>query len=334
MMKQKKINITLGDLVPIISFVVIFVFFAVATKGMLLSKFNLTMILDQSVQVIILACGMIFVVAQGSTDLSVGVSLAVSGILALTVANATGVYWLMFPIAILVGLLLGCFNGFLVAICKVPSFMVSIAMLIGMRGVATFLLTRFDVQTIPPVLKILNEPYIKYPAFLIIIAVTCYVLEFTKVGRYSKAMGENEETARNVGVPIAKMKWLVFALSGFFAGIAAIFNLISVGGTSMQMGAFSEMKVCMAIYFGGVLVTGGHTAKFYKYILGSLSITLIIYGLSLMGYSATEYSETIEGLLLLLILFITIRANNIKKKRKKTKVQAAESEGELPETPA
>ena len=326
-MKQKKLNITLGDLVPVIAFVVVFIFFTVATEGMILSQFNLTMIIDQSIQVIILACGMIFVVAQGSTDLTVGVNLAVSGIIALTVALNTGIYWIMFPVAIIVGLLLGTLNGFLVAKCKVSSFMVSIAMLIGMRGVATYLLTVFNTQNIPEAFRVLNSPAIKYTAFIIICAITCYMLEFTKIGRYSKAIGENEETARNVGIPVTKMKWLVFILSGLFAGLGALFNLISVGGTSMQMGSFAEMKVCMAIYFGGVLVTGGHTAKFYKYILGAISITLIIYGLSLMGYSATEYSETIEGLLLLLILFVTIRANNMKKKHKEVNTEVVAESG-------
>lgn len=323
---KKKLNFTLGDLVPIISFAVIFVFFAFATKGKILSAYNLKSIVDQSIQTIILACGMIFVVAQGSTDLSVGVNLAVSGIIANTVAIAAGAPWLVFPVAIIIGTLLGLFNGFLVAKCKVPSFMVSLAMLIGMRGVATYLLTVFDAQLIPASLKFLNASYIKFPAFIIICAVTCYVLEFTKIGRYSKAIGENEETARNVGIPITRMKIIVFAISGLLAGIGGIFNLVSVGGTSMQMGAFAEMKVCMAIYFGGVLVTGGHSTKFYKFILGSLSITVIILGLALMGYSSTEYTEAIEGVLLLIILFLTIRANNIKKKIHKEDAPAAIAE--------
>ena len=324
-MKEKKVNITLGDIVPVIAFVVILAFFAVATGGKILNSYNLSLLVDQSIQTILLACGMIFVVAQGSTDLSVGVNMAVAGIIANTVAQATGVAWLLFPTAVIMGILLGSLNGFLVAKCKVPSFMVSIAMLIGMRGVATYLLTIFNSQLIPESLQVLNSWYIKFPAFIVICAITCYVLEFTRVGRYSKAIGENEETARNVGIPVTKMKFLVFAISGLMTGVAAIFNLITVGGTSMQMGSFAEMKVAMAIYFGGVLVTGGHTAKFYKFILGSISITLIILGLSLMGYSATEYSEMLEGILLLLILFITIRANNRKRKNPAAKLETASS---------
>ena len=105
------------------------------------------------------------------------------------------------------------------------------------------------------------------------------------------------------------MKILVFAVSGLMAGLGAVFSMGTVGGTTMTMGAFLEMKVAMAIFFGGVLVTGGSSARFYKVILGSLSITVIVYGLSLIGMSDSQISESVEGGLLLIILFITILTN-------------------------
>ena len=74
----------------------------------------------------------------------------------------------------------------------------------------------------------------------------------------------------------------------------------------MSMGVFFEMKVAMAIFLGGVLVTGGTSTKIYKVLLGSFSITIIVNGLALIGLSETQYSQTVEGLLLLLILFVTI----------------------------
>ena len=74
----------------------------------------------------------------------------------------------------------------------------------------------------------------------------------------------------------------------------------------------------MAIFFGGVLVTGGASAKIYKVLLGSLSITIIINGLAMIGKSESQISEMVEGLLLLLILFITILANYRDRRRVKT----------------
>lgn len=312
--KTKRFHITLGDIVPVIAFVIIFAVFAILSKGKLVNSYNMKLLIDQSIQVILLASGMVFVIAQGSIDLSVGVNLGLSAVLGNTVALATGIDWLMFPTAILVGTLVGVLNGFLVAKMKVPSFMVSIAMLMGIRGLVSFIFTKADQKQIPESLKDLNTASVKFTVFIIILIIIFYLLECSRIGRYSKAIGENEETARNVGVPIVKMKWIVFIISGFMAGVAACFSLVMVGGTTPQMGSFAEMKTAMAIFFGGILVTGGHSAKFYKFILGSISITLIVVGLSLIGYSATEYQETIEGVLLLAILLITILANKRKQK--------------------
>lgn len=314
---KKKINVTWGDLVPVIAFVIIFLFFSITSKGKLLSSFNLQLLIDQSMQVIILGCGMLFVVAQGSIDLSVGVNLALSGVVATYVANVTGVPWLLFPVALLVGALVGAFNGFLVAKCHVSSFMMSIAMLIGLRGIVNFLLTQFDTasaQYIPAETAFITTAPVKFIAFFVVVIIAAYVFEFTRIGRYSRAIGANEVTSKCIGISVTKVKWEAFIISGLMAGVGALFSLASIGGTSMQMGSFMEMKTAMAIFFGGVLVTGGFTAKFYKLILGSLSITLIINGLALIGKSESQISESVEGVLLLLILFITIVVNGHKKK--------------------
>lgn len=306
---KKKIKIRWQDVVPFIAFLVIFLFFTIASKGRMLSAYNLNLILDQSMITILIGCGVIFVVAQGSIDLSVGVNLALSGVAATWIANATGMDFLLIPAALLIGLIIGVFNGIVVSKFKVPSFMLTIAMLIGVRGIVNYIQTIIGVEYIPESLRILNQPFIKIPMFIIIVLLMAYVFEFTKVGRYSKAIGENETTAKFVGVPITKMKIIVFALSGLIAGLGSIFSVMTVGGTSMQMGVFLEMKVAMAIFFGGVLVTGGTSARIYKVLLGSLSITMIVNGLALIGKSESQISESVEGILLLLILFVTILAS-------------------------
>ena len=312
MKKKSNIRISIGDLIPVIAFVVVFLFFTIASKGKMLSAFNMKMILTQSMQVIVLGCGMLFVVAQGSIDLSVGVNIAVSGILANYIANVTGHPFLLFPAAVLIGLAIGIFNGFIVSKCHVPSFLVSIAMLIGMRGLANYLLTTLEtsaVQFLPTVLRFMTKSTFQIVLFFAVIIIVAYVFELTRVGYYCKAIGENEVNAKSIGIPVTGMKWVAFAISGLLAGIGALFSLSSVGGTSMQMGAFMEMKTAMAIFFGGVLVTGGSSAKFYKLILGALTITIIINGLALINLSDSQISESVEGVLLLLILFLTILAN-------------------------
>ena len=308
-MKKEMKRIRLSDLVPFIAFVVLLVFFSVATKGKMLSEYSLKKLIEQSILTIITASGVLFVVAQGSIDLTVGVNVAFSGVVGMHLAHVTGAGWLMIPVSVALGLLVGLINGFLVSKCHVPSFTLSIAMLIGLRGVVNFIQTKIGVEYVPASMTFITGSTVRILAFFVILILMCYLFEFTPVGRYSKAIGENETTARFVGVPVGKMKVLAFAISGLLAGIGAVFSMATVGGTTQTMGTFLEMKVAMAIFFGGVLVTGGTSARFYKVVLGSLSISIIVYGLSLMGMSDSHISQSVEGVLLLLILFLTIVAN-------------------------
>lgn len=307
-MTQKR-KVKAADIIPFAAFIILLIFFAAASKGKMLSAYNLRLLVEESIQTIVVGCGVLFVVAQGSIDLTVGVNLALSGVIGMHVATMAGVGWLAIPVSIICGTLVGLLNGFLVAKCKVPSFTLSIAMLIGVRGIVNFIQTKIGIEYVPDDLRFITTAGFRFTLFAIILVAFCYIFEFTRVGRYSQAIGENETTTRFIGIPVTKYKMLAFVISGFLAGVGAVFSMGSVGGTSMQMGVFLEMRTAMAVFFGGILVTGGSSAKFYKVILGSLSITVITTGLSLIGLSDSQYSESIEGILLLIILFITIVAS-------------------------
>ena len=256
----KKIKIS--DLVPFIAFAVLFLFFTIASKGRMLTPYSLKLLLEESILTIIAGCGVLFVVAQGSIDLSVGVNLALAGVTGMYVATATGIGWLMIPVAMVVGLALGLINGVIVAKCKVPSFTLSIAMLISVRGIVNYIQTIIGVQYIPDSMRFLTNSGVKIAAFIVIAVIIAYIFEFTRLGRYSQAIGENETTARFVGVPVSKVKIAVFALSGLMAGVGAIFSIANVGGTSMQMGFprnegsdgnFFRWSPCYRRYFRQVL---------------------------------------------------------------------------------
>ncbi|MDR1068091.1 MAG: ABC transporter permease [Clostridiales Family XIII bacterium] len=310
----------LQDIVPIIAFVVVLLFFTVKSDGRMLSAFNISLLIEQSIIIVLIGCGMLFVVAQGSIDLSVGVNLAFSGVISMWASEQLESPYLMIPIAIIVGLLVGILNGVIVAKLKVPSFMLTLAMLIGLRGIVHKIQFKINVSYLSPDLYWLNKPVFedverlqfltyKMIVFIVILAIMYYVFEFTRVGRNSQAIGENEIVAKYVGIRVDIMKIAAFGLSGMMSGCAALFSILNVGGTSQTMGSFTEMKVAMAIFLGGVLVTGGVTARMYKVILGSFTITIIVNGLALISLSQTEVSQSVEGVLLLLILFATIIAN-------------------------
>ena len=131
-------------------------------------------------------------------------------------------------------------------------------------------------------------------------------------------MGENENTMKSIGVDTAKVRHIAYIISGVLASVMGLVLISSVGGSSSTLGQFMEMKIQMAIFLGGVLVTGGMKSKIYKLILGSLSITVITNGLTLSG-AGGGITEMVEGILLMLILFVTIKTSSLPGKGRSSK---------------
>ena len=289
-----KKRVELNILIPLIIMVLIFVGFTIASGGKMITAYNMKAIIDQSMLVVIGGLGVIFVVAQGGADLSVGTTVALTTVLGCAAADALGQVWVLVPVALVTALLMGALNGFLVGYLKIPSFMCTIAMLIGVRGIVNYIQSFTGVYYASKALRSIKEYYVLLPVLAALVLLAYYLLEFSKFGRYSKAIGENESTAISVGVPVKKMKLLAFMFSALMAGIAGIFTIAKLGGTTTTMGSFFEMDVAMAIYLGGVLVTGGASARISKLLMGAFTLSIIKNGLTLVGLTSTEISQTVR----------------------------------------
>lgn len=302
---MKQLKAKLYDFLPCITIAALVIVFSITSEGKLLSLFNITAICRQSVPVIIGGLGVLFIVAMGSTDLSVGAVAAVSATGSAYIGCQYGL-WAMVPVSIAIGLLCGTFLGLIVSRFSVSSFMASLAMLICLRGFQNVLLVKWQQVYIPKGLSQINSFTASIIIVVILVAIFGYIFECTNFGYYCKGMGENENTMKSIGVNTTRIRLIAFTLSGLTASLMGIMLISSVGGSSSTLGQFMEMKIQMAIFLGGVLVTGGMKTKIYKLILGSLSITIIVNGLILSGANGAT-AEAVEGFLMMLILFLSIR---------------------------
>ena len=307
MMKKK---IDMNKLVPVISLVIMLLAFTVLTGGTMLSFYNIRMLLDQTIVLIIACCGTIFVISLGSVDLSVGVVCGFSAVVGDLIYRVTGSTLLMLLTCAVTGVVVGMFTGFLISKCKLPSFMCTLALLIGLRGIINYIQSIVGINYASPQLMQLQNEAVKLPLLAAIIALSWYAFSYTKFGRNCRAIGENEIVAKYVGVPVTKTKIICYMISGFTAALAGIFTVARLGGTSTTMGTNFEMKVLIAIYVGGVLVRGGATAKSYKVLIGAFVVMIIENGLKIMGYASAEINEVTQGILLMVILFLTIYFEN------------------------
>ena len=295
---KKKFSI--NTLIPIMSFLILFCVFLIATRGTLVTPQNISNIVSQAFPVIIGGTGVLFVTAMGSTDLSVGANAALSATLGAMAASHLGT-WAIFPVAIGTGMLVGALNGLWNSRCKMPSFMMTLAMLIGLRGLLNYFLASNLIYA-PTVLITFNTFPVKLAIVAVLVVIFYYVFEYTKIGYYCRAIGENERT---VIATVKRIRMTAFIISGFMAALFGIMQIVNVGGSTNSLCQFMEMRIQMAIFLGGVSVTGGFSARIYKLLIGSFTIVMIENGLTLCGVDST-LSSAIQGILLMLVLFATI----------------------------
>ena len=227
---KKKFSI--NTLIPILSFLILFCVFLIATRGTLVTPQNISNIVSQAFPVIIGGTGVLFVTAMGSTDLSAGANAALSATLGAMAASHLGT-WAIFPVAIGTGMLVGALNGLWNSRCKMPSFMMTLAMLIGLRGLLNYFLASNLIYA-PTVLITFNTFPVKLAIVAVLVVIFYYVFEYTKIGYYCRAIGENERTVIATGINVKRIRMTAFIISGFMAALFGIKKIVNVGGSTLR----------------------------------------------------------------------------------------------------
>jgi rhamnose transport system permease protein len=217
--------------------------------------------------------------------------------------------WLAAGAALLLGGLAGLLNGFLVARVRLPALVVTLGTYAFYRGVAYVLLGDQAARNYPASFTYLGQGKLGHtPApfsmlLLVILAVIFgLVLHKTQFGRYLYAIGNNEEACRYSGVPVARIKMIVFVLSGLMAGLAGIVLAARFGSTRPDIGLGLELDVITATVLGGVDIFGG-SGTMIGVMLSLCLIGVMRFGMSLLNIQGQTQGMAI-GFLLILAIFV------------------------------
>lgn len=296
-----KVLYQLKDKAIWIVFVVLFIFFSIANPRFV-DPNNLLIVLRQVSMIGIAAVGMTFVILTGGIDLSVGSIISLVGVVCATlIANFNMNIWLAIPITLLLATLIGAINGVMVASVGIPAIIATFATQIAVQGGAfmlsggspvrpdggfsqTFLW--FGQGTIGGQAGV-GAIGVPVPVIFMVIcfAVGAFILNKTYFGRYFYAVGGNEEASRLSGIRIKRVKYLVYALSGLFAGLAGIVLLSRTNSAQPSSGVGWEFDVITCVVLGGVSISGGH-GKISNVVAGVLIIGILTNGMILMNVSA------------------------------------------------
>ncbi|MDA3847872.1 MAG: ABC transporter permease [Vallitaleaceae bacterium] len=334
---DKMLNKNSQKLIIFLVMIIIYVFFSIfggnfSTSSTLISIFN------RSYFVGFLAIGVTFVIITGGIDLSIGAVMGSSALIAGFFFEKVGVpLWLALIIMIISGLLYGTFNGFLVAHLKLPPFIATLGtMLISLAlgsiacNVNTISFpTRFDELGRGWYKQIFLTTSPQFPTGIIVLIVSSVimgvVLQKTKVGRYTYAIGSNEEATKLSGVDTRKWKMYPYMISGAFAGIAAIAYTASYSSILPGTGQGMELDAIAASVIGGTSLSGG-IGSISGTFIGVFIMSILATGLSSMGLPP-HYQDLFTGIVVIsAVLFDIYRQKQNSKVHMKNPVKKYKAE--------
>ncbi len=252
---------------------------------------------------------MVFIIITGNIDLSIASTLGLSASLMGWLFMGGWNIWLAAAIALLVSVLAGLLNGVLIARLKLPSLVVTIGTLSFYRGLAYVLLGDQAARGYPPSFTYLGQGTLggtRIPFALLVFAVLALifglVLHKTTFGRYLYAIGSNEPACRYSGVPVERIKIIIFVLSGVMAALAGFILAARFGSTRPDIGTGLELTVITITVLGGVSIYGG-SGTMVGAILALVLVGLLRFGMGLVNVQG-QVQAIVIGLLLILSILL------------------------------
>ena len=294
-----------------------------ATQGKLLQVQNLLNIVVQVAPIGIMACGMTFVIIALGIDLSVGSIVALSAVVATSLVQLPSAEPKMYPglllpaivgivAGIAVGVAAGLTNGFLISKFNIAPFIATLGMMTAARGLALIYSTGRPISTLDPNFNFIGQGSILYiPVPILIFAAvavgTHVLLNYTRFGRHTYAIGGNEQAAKVSGINVRRVKLKIYTLSGLFAGIAGLILAARIGSGNPQLGTGIELDAITATVIGGTSFAGG-IGTAWGTVVGALIIGVINNSMDLLNVSPF-WQLVVKGVIIVVAIIIDERKN-------------------------
>ena len=293
-----------NTVVPIL--VVILVLAAIFVPDFLTVR-NLLNVLNQNAIKGIMAIGMTFVIINGYFDMSLCTLISLTAALSCGLQSSLGLVPAIL-ISLLVGVVVGAINGFLVAKAGINAFVVTLALMLGCRSLSYLYSQEQSILATDPVFieiglgRIGNLTYISI-LFLVMLCLAHYVLRYTSHGRNTYATGGNANAAFNAGIPVTLTTFINFVICGFTGALGGVLYAAQSGASSPPLGwPDMHMLVIAAVVLGGSKLTGGFGNIWYT--CGGVLILGIVSNVMNLLNVQTYVSTLVTGLIMIGVLYL------------------------------
>jgi ribose transport system permease protein len=301
-------------------------FFNFMAPGKFLTEFNVRSMAENVSVLLVIAVGETFVMATGGIDLSVGYVLLFSGVTSAQAMNWGGkdptnsgwdVVLLGLVVAIGSGFAWGVLNGFIVAKAKVPALIATLGTLGMSWGLAEIFSNGQDLRYLPKIIADMGASRIifdKVPLVVIVAVLVAatgmVILSLTRFGRYTLAIGSNQEAARRAGINVDRHLIAVYALSGTLAGFAGFMSLAIFTTTTISGHSNDNLQAIAAVVIGGTSLMGGVAT------VGGTTIGICIPMVLFSGFTILGYQSFWRDVAVGAVLILAVYADQLRRRRR------------------
>ncbi|WP_127504214.1 ABC transporter permease [Actinoplanes solisilvae] len=276
------------------------------------SRQNFGNIALDSSYLLLIATGMTFVILSGGIDLSVGSLLALAGVL--TAYSAQWGTAAAIALPLLVCAAFGLVNGLLIGRARIAPFIVTLATLLFARGLAFAVASEGNKVHIIPADLLLTRlgqaRWLGVPApvwfALIAFGLGALLLSRTRFGQAVFAIGDNQEASELMGLPVARVRILVYVLSATLAGTAGVLIAVQTSSGLPTIGEGRELEAIAAVVLGGTLLTGG-AGSLSGTLAGVLLLKVIQNLINQVGTLSSYYQQVVSGTFLIVVVLVQLR---------------------------
>jgi rhamnose transport system permease protein len=291
----------------LVALIILDVLFNIQRSPHFLDARNLSRTSSDFMEIGLMMLPMVFIIITGNIDLSVASNMGMSASFMGLLHNMGVNIWVAALAGLLLGTLGGMLNGYLVARVRLPALVVTLGTYAFYRGIAYGFLGDQAARGYPKAFTYFGqgkvfETLIPFSVALFIIMAISFgmVLHRTTFGRYLYAIGNNEHATIYSGVPVVKIKFIIFTLSGFMAALAGLILAARFGSTRPDNGTGLELAVITAAVLGGIDINGGKGT-----MLGAV-LSLFLIGLMRFGMGLLNIQGQVQGIVIGLLLILSI----------------------------
>lgn len=298
---------------PLIALVLLCVVMSVLSRNFMKPQ-NLLNILQQVSIVSVLAAGMTFVILTSGIDLSVGSIVAFTGLITAALMKYYGVPpWAAVGAGLLAGSLMGMVNGLLVSYIHLPPFIATLGMMSIARGGAFTITSGDTIFSLPKGFLLIGERWGRVPVpalIMIVVFLICgYILNYTRLGRYTYAIGGSETASLLSGINVRRYKTAIYTISGFLCAVSAMMLTARLDSATPVAADGVELDAIAAVVIGGTSMMGGRGGVAGT-IIGVLIMGVVNNGMNLLTIPQGP-QKIVKGAIILIAVIVDV----IKKSR-------------------